>query len=92
MTGASIATISYSNEVKNPLTQTLSIILSVISTLTVTALLISTLVHAFVFRDLFPNDIAIAITEKRPKGSERHLHLRSANSDAKEIETSVEMV
>ncbi|RWR93175.1 S-type anion channel SLAH2-like protein isoform X2 [Cinnamomum micranthum f. kanehirae] len=92
MTGASIATISYSNEVKSPITQTLSVILSVISTLTVTALLISSLVHAFVFRDLFPNDIAIAITEKRPKGNKRHLHLRSASSDAKETETFVEMV
>ncbi|KAF8380139.1 hypothetical protein HHK36_027621 [Tetracentron sinense] len=85
MTGASIATIRYSNEVTNLVTQSLSTILSAISTLTVTALLISTILHAFVLRDLFPNDIAIAITERRPKKSKR-FHLRSGSSDTKDIE------
>ncbi|KAF9602539.1 hypothetical protein IFM89_029838, partial [Coptis chinensis] len=65
MTGDAIATIKYSNEVKNPVTQSLSIILSAISTLTVTALFITTIIHAFVLGDLFPNDIAIAISKRR---------------------------
>nr|DAD43232.1 TPA_asm: hypothetical protein HUJ06_001462 [Nelumbo nucifera] len=89
MTGASIATIRYSSVVKNPVTQSLSVILSAISTLTVTALLITTILHAFVFRDLFPNDIAIAITTKRPKKSKKQFHLSSGNSDAKDIEASL---
>ncbi|XP_058096105.1 S-type anion channel SLAH2-like isoform X2 [Magnolia sinica] len=91
MTAASIATIKYSNAVKNPLTQSLSIVLSAISTLTVTALLVSTIVHAFVLRNLFPNDITIAITGRRPKGSKKRSHLRTTSSDAKDIETSDEM-
>ncbi|XP_077229439.1 S-type anion channel SLAH2-like isoform X2 [Tasmannia lanceolata] len=91
MTGASIATIKYSNEIKNPITQSMSILLSAVSTLTVTALFISTVIHAFVLRDLFPNDIAIAITEKRPMGSKKQSHVRSASSDARDIETTIEM-
>ncbi|KAF9602536.1 hypothetical protein IFM89_029835 [Coptis chinensis] len=65
MTGAAVATIKYSDEVKNPVTQTLSIILSAVSTLTVTTLLFTTIYHTFVLRDLFPNDIAIAISHER---------------------------
>uniref|UniRef100_A0A1D1XH82 S-type anion channel SLAH3 n=2 Tax=Anthurium amnicola TaxID=1678845 RepID=A0A1D1XH82_9ARAE len=71
MTGAAIATIGYSTEVKNPLTQALSLALSAISTFTVTALLVSTIIHAFVLGDLFPNDISIAITEKRQQMSKK---------------------
>lgn len=81
MTGASIATIKYSSSVKNPLTQILAVTLSAISTVTVTALLISTLVHAFVLGNLFPNDIAIAISNRKPKASKKHLHRRSSSSD-----------
>lgn len=91
MTGVSIASIKYSNEVQNPLTQGLSITLSSISTLTVTALLVSTVVHAFVLRDLFPNDIAIAIAERRPIGNNKHSYLQSESSDAKDGDNSVEM-
>ncbi|XP_043700497.1 S-type anion channel SLAH2-like [Telopea speciosissima] len=86
MTGASIATIRYSNEVTNLVTQSLSVILSGISTLTVTALLISTVIHAFVLRDLFPNDIAIAITDRRPKTGKKRGHKRSESQDTKDIE------
>ena len=35
--------------------------------LTMTALFLTTLLHAVVHRDLFPNDISIAITERRRK-------------------------
>ncbi|KAL3524349.1 hypothetical protein ACH5RR_017183 [Cinchona calisaya] len=86
MTGAAIATIRYSNAVTNVVTKSLTTILCVIATLTVTALLITTLVHAFVLRDLFPNDIAIAISERRPKTTRRRFHLRSGSSDTKDIE------
>ncbi|KAM7267725.1 hypothetical protein ACFE04_009891 [Oxalis oulophora] len=66
MTGAAIATIRYSLEVTNIVTKTLAVGLSLTATLIVTALLVSTILHAFVFRNLFPNDIAIAISDKRP--------------------------
>lgn len=91
MTGASITTIKYSNEVKNPVTQALSITLSAISTLTVTALMVTSVVHAFVLRDLFPNDIAIAIAKRRPKGNNKRSHLQSESSDAKDTENSIEI-
>ncbi|XP_065045195.1 S-type anion channel SLAH2-like [Musa acuminata AAA Group] len=89
MTGFSIATIKYSMEITNAFTQALSVGFSAISTFTVTALLVSTIIHAFVLRDLFPNDISIAITQKRPKFSKFIAHLRSINSDTKEMEASV---
>ncbi|KAK9145178.1 hypothetical protein Sjap_005081 [Stephania japonica] len=104
MTGASIATIKYSNEVTNTITRSLSLLLSLASTLTVTALLISTIIHAFVLRDLFPNDIAIAISRRKKKTNVKHFHLfrhgssdttdnsqamRSETSDVKDIELAL---
>jgi hypothetical protein len=88
MTGAAIATIRYSNEVTNVVTQVIAVIFSAVSTLTVSALLISTIVHAFVLQDLFPNDIAIAISNKKPRQHHQRkwFHLRRGNSDEKEIE------
>ncbi|CAL9135045.1 unnamed protein product [Musa textilis] len=86
-TGFSIATIRYSKEVTNAFTQALSVGFSAISTFTVTALLVSTIVHAFVLRDLFPNDISIAITRKGPTSSKPIAPLRSINSTMKGRET-----
>uniref|UniRef100_A0A2P2PJD4 S-type anion channel SLAH3-like n=1 Tax=Rhizophora mucronata TaxID=61149 RepID=A0A2P2PJD4_RHIMU len=89
MTGAAIATIRYSNEVQNILTQALAVTLSSVATLTVTALLLTTLVHAFVLRDLLPNDIAIAISDRRPKTSHHHkkwFHSRHGSAETKDIE------
>lgn len=107
MTGAAIATIRYSSAVTNVVTQTLSIILSVVATLTVTALLVTTILHAFVQRDLFPNDIAIAISDIKPKshrrwfniirhGSSEHntdidTFLKFANGDTKDIEAALKI-
>ncbi|XP_057996156.1 S-type anion channel SLAH2-like isoform X2 [Hevea brasiliensis] len=107
MTGAAIATIRYSNEVTNILTQSLAVTLSIISTFFVTALLVTTIVHAFVLRDLFPNDIAIAISERRPKhhhhkkwfhrrlgsleNKETENYLKYATSDCKDIEASTNL-
>ncbi|KAL5811338.1 hypothetical protein ACOSQ4_027906 [Xanthoceras sorbifolium] len=93
MTGAAIATIRYSNEVTTVVTQSLAVILAAISTLTVTALLVTTIIHAFVLRDLFPNDIAIAISETKRK---HHLpmkwfHIRNGSSDTNDIEQYLKM-
>ena len=88
MTGAAIATIRYSNEVTNVVTQVLAVIFSTVSTLTVSALLVSTIVHAFVLQDLFPNDIAIAISNRKPRQHHQRkwFHLRRGSSVEKEIE------
>ncbi|XP_059312027.1 S-type anion channel SLAH3-like [Lycium ferocissimum] len=67
MTGAAIATIRYSLVVTNLVTKCLAIILCGLSTLTVTALLVTTIIHAFILRDIFPNDISIAISERPRK-------------------------
>ena len=86
MTGAAIATIRYSNEVTNIVTRSLSVTLSAVATFVVTALLITTILHAFVLQDLFPNDIAIAISDRRRKASKRWYHLRNGSSDTRDIE------
>jgi hypothetical protein len=65
MTGAAITSIRYSTVVDNGFTKALCVALSVISTLTVTSLFVTTLVQAFVLWNLFPNDISIAITERK---------------------------
>ncbi|URE16421.1 C4-dicarboxylate transporter malic acid transport protein [Musa troglodytarum] len=80
MTGASVATIRYSAEVSNTFTRTLSIALSAISTLTVAVMLVSTIIHAFIPHDLFPNDISIAITERRVKASKGRMHTEACAS------------
>ncbi|KAG5558710.1 hypothetical protein RHGRI_008615 [Rhododendron griersonianum] len=86
MTGAAVATIKYSNEVPNVVTKSLSVLLTAISTVVVTWLLVTTVLHAFVLRDLFPNDIAIAISDQRPKAHpHKWFHRRTGSSD-KDIE------
>ncbi|KAF8659632.1 hypothetical protein HU200_058389 [Digitaria exilis] len=67
MASAAAAAIRYSTEVDNALTKALCVALSAVSTLTVAALIATTVVHAFVLRNLFPNDICIAITEHKVK-------------------------
>ncbi|KAL8224009.1 hypothetical protein R6Q57_019484 [Mikania cordata] len=79
MTGAAIATIRYSTEVSNIVTKTLLVTLSVIATLTVFGLLVTTILHAFVMRDLFPNDIAIAISDRKPTAAPKWFHRSSEN-------------
>ncbi|XP_023532526.1 S-type anion channel SLAH2-like [Cucurbita pepo subsp. pepo] len=87
MTGAAIAAIKYSTEVTNTVTQVLSVVLSATAVIIVTALLASTIIHAFVLRDLFPNDIAIAISNRKPKPQWNWLHhLKQGSSEAQDIE------
>ncbi|KAE8719717.1 S-type anion channel SLAH3 [Hibiscus syriacus] len=93
MTGAAIATIRYSSAVTNIVTQTLSVMLSIAATLTVTALLVTTILHAFVLRDLFPNDIAIAISDRKPKPIKKWFNRRHGSLDNnKDIETFLKFV
>ncbi|XP_050386691.1 S-type anion channel SLAH2-like isoform X3 [Argentina anserina] len=88
MTGAAVATIKYSNEVTNIATQAFAVLLSVIATLVVFALFITTVLHAFVLQDLFPNDLAIAISGRSPiKPRKKWLHLiKGISSESKDIE------
>lgn len=70
MTTASIATIKYAEQVPTVISKGLALTLSFMSSTMVSILLVSTLLHAFVWRTLFPNDLAIAIT-KRKQGKEK---------------------
>ncbi|KAJ1281894.1 hypothetical protein BS78_03G008600 [Paspalum vaginatum] len=87
MTSAAIASIRYSSEVKNAFTQCMCIGLAAAATFTVAALFLTTLLHAVVHRDLFPNDISIAITEERrrkpiiPQELRRMMRDRSAKKN-----------
>ena len=65
MTTASVATIKYAEEVPSFLSKGLAVTLSFMSSTMVCVLFVSTLLHAFVWRTLFPNDLAIAITKRR---------------------------
>lgn len=65
MTTASLATIRYAEAVPCFITKGLALSLSFVSTTMVCVLFFSTLLHAFVWHTLFPNDLAIAITKKR---------------------------
>ncbi|KAF5460772.1 hypothetical protein F2P56_020617 [Juglans regia] len=65
MTTASVATIKYAEQVPSVISKGLALTLSFMSSAMVSMLFISTLLHAFVWRTLFPNDLAIAITKRR---------------------------
>nr|AAT47062.1 unknown protein [Oryza sativa Japonica Group]BAG97189.1 unnamed protein product [Oryza sativa Japonica Group] len=89
MTSAAIATVLYASEVTNVATRAMAVGLSGIATVTVTGVLVTTMYHAFVRRDLFPNDVSIAITRRKPKFSKILAHLRSSGTDVKELVFSV---
>ncbi|XP_022157136.1 S-type anion channel SLAH2-like isoform X2 [Momordica charantia] len=86
MTGAAIATIRYSAEVTHVVTQVLSVLLSATATIIVSALLVTTIIHAFVLRDLFPNDIAIAISDRKPKPQRNWFHHLGHGIESRDIE------
>lgn len=65
MTTVSVATIKYAEQVPCTLSKGLALSLSFMSSAMVSVLFVSTFLHAFVWRTLFPNDLAIAITKKR---------------------------
>ncbi|KAK3012162.1 hypothetical protein RJ639_010461 [Escallonia herrerae] len=70
MTTASLATIKYAEQVPSVISRGLALSLSFMSSTMVAVLFVSTLLHAFVWHTLFPNDLAIAIT-KRKHGKEK---------------------
>ncbi|ERN04573.1 hypothetical protein AMTR_s00075p00064870 [Amborella trichopoda] len=82
MTEAAVATIRYSDKVQHPIAQSLSIILSLVASLIVTALLLTTLFHGFILSDLLPNDIAIAIFRNRSKPHKKHSHKKHEDTKA----------
>ncbi|KAL6651242.1 hypothetical protein ACP70R_010167 [Stipagrostis hirtigluma subsp. patula] len=65
MTTASLATVKYAEAVPCFTSRAVALSLSLMSTTMVSLLLVSTLLHAIVWRSLFPNDLAIAITKDR---------------------------
>ncbi|KAI5011729.1 hypothetical protein ZWY2020_013866 [Hordeum vulgare] len=71
MTTASLATVKYAEAVPCFTSRALALSLSLMSTTMVSLLLVSTLLHAFYWRSLFPNDLAIAITKDRQGGAGR---------------------
>uniref|UniRef100_M8BDL8 Tellurite resistance protein tehA n=1 Tax=Aegilops tauschii TaxID=37682 RepID=M8BDL8_AEGTA len=89
MTSVALATVLYASEVDNVLTRSLAVGLSGIAVVTVTGVLATTMYHAFLRKDLFPNDVSIAITRQRPKFSKILAHLRSSSSDVKELVLSI---
>ncbi|VAH11360.1 unnamed protein product [Triticum turgidum subsp. durum] len=89
MTSVALATVLYASEVDNMLTRALAVGLSGIAVVTVTSVLATTMYHTFVRKDLFPNDVSIAITWRRPKFSKILAHLRSSSSDVKELVLSI---
>ncbi|CAL4909764.1 unnamed protein product [Urochloa decumbens] len=79
MTSAAIATTLYASAVTNVLTRALAVGLAGIASVTVAGVLVATMYHAFVRRDLFPNDVSIAITQRpKAKFSKILAHLRSS--------------
>ncbi|XP_051125825.1 S-type anion channel SLAH2-like [Andrographis paniculata] len=82
MTAAAITTIRYASVAPSIVTKCLVVALSTVAILTVGALLVTTIIHAFVLKDLFPNDIAIAIRERRPKKSRKWYYRNSGSPDA----------
>lgn len=71
MTTASIATIKYAEQAPSVGSKGLALSLSFMSTTMVAILFVSTLLHGFVWKTLFPNDLAIAIA-KRKQGKEHN--------------------
>ncbi|ONI06830.1 hypothetical protein PRUPE_5G083800 [Prunus persica] len=65
MTTFSVATIKYAEQVPSVGSKGLAVTLSLMSSAMVSVLFMCTLLHAFVWHTLFPNDLAIAITKRR---------------------------
>jgi hypothetical protein len=86
MTSVALASVLYASEVDNIFTRALAVGLSAIAAVTVTGVLATTVYHAFVRGDLFPNDVSIAITRRKPKFNRIITHLRS---DVKELVLSI---
>lgn len=78
MTTASLATLKYAEHEPSVISKTLALALSFMSSTMVSVLFISTLLHAFVWKTLLPNDLAIAITDKR-QGREKRVFKKACD-------------
>jgi tellurite resistance protein TehA-like permease len=86
VTSAAIATTVYASAVTNALTQALAVGLSAVASVTVAGVLATTVYHAFVRWDLFPNDVSIAIRRRpRAKFGKILARLRTSSADLKEL-------
>ena len=74
----------YSNKVTSVFTKVLCVGLSFISSIIVLALLVTTIIHAFVHKDLFPNNNAIAISDRKKI---THKWFPGSDENTKVIET-----
>ncbi|GAU23093.1 hypothetical protein TSUD_183940 [Trifolium subterraneum] len=73
MTTVSVATIKYAEAVPAFISRGLALGLAFMSSTMVSVLFVSTLLHAFYWRTLFPNDLAIAITKRKQGGEKKPL-------------------
>ncbi|XP_066365035.1 S-type anion channel SLAH2-like [Miscanthus floridulus] len=64
MTSVAIATTMYASSVNSLVSRALAIGLAGIASVTLTGVLVTTMYHAFVRKDLFPNDVSIAIMQR----------------------------
>ncbi|AQK92456.1 S-type anion channel SLAH2 [Zea mays] len=90
MTSVAIATAVYASAVTNVITRALAVGLSVVATVTVAGVLVTTMYRAFVCKDLFPNDVSIAVTQ-RPKAKFGKIlaHIRASGDGVKDLVLAV---
>ncbi|CAD6332692.1 unnamed protein product [Miscanthus lutarioriparius] len=86
MTSVAIATAVYASAVTNVLTRALAVGLSGLASVTVAGVLVTTVYIAFVRKDLFPNDVSIAVTQ-RPKAKFGKIlaHIRASGDGVKDL-------
>ncbi|XP_066366900.1 S-type anion channel SLAH2-like [Miscanthus floridulus] len=89
VTSAAMATAVYASAMTSALTQALAVGLSAVASVTVAGVLATTVYRAFVRRDLFPNDVSIAI-RRRPKAKFGKIlkRIRTSSADLKELVVS----
>lgn len=80
MTTAALASVKYAEEAPSSVSKGVALSLALVSSTMVSLLFISTLLHGFVWRSLFPNDLAIAITKKRHTSGARSQPNRKSSS------------
>jgi hypothetical protein len=86
MTSVAIATAVYSSAVTNVLTQALAVGLSGVASVTVTGVLVTTVYRAFVRKDLLPNDVSIAVTQRsKAKFGKILAHVRASSDGVKDL-------
>lgn len=78
MSAAAIASIHYAEAVPSNITRVLAVSLALIASITIIGLSCVTLLHAFLWQSLFPNDMAIAITATKHHGK---IHITKRKSD-----------